>query len=32
MHWSVKVLIILVLIVALRWICDLLFDYFNRKF
>ena len=32
MHWSVKVVVIFVVIVALLWIFDLLFDYFDRKF
>jgi hypothetical protein len=32
MHWSVKALLVFVAIVALLWIFDLLFDYFDRKF
>jgi uncharacterized membrane protein YfcA len=33
MHWSLKALILLVLIVALLCVFDLLFDYyFDRKF
>jgi hypothetical protein len=32
MHWSVKALLVFVAIVALLWIVDLLWDYFDRKF